>query len=147
MEIPNTLMKNWKSMICKLCLKTKINCQIYQAQQKIRRLIWKKSGIYSIKCSDCDKVFYGQTKRSVEKCFNKEHSNGFCSVLNVCVNMLLFSSVEFGDSTVCLLFFLEFNYTPEKKCRLISTKQQWYVSRDADDELLTIRNAYKVWSV
>lgn len=34
----------------------------------------KKSGIYSVKCGDCDEVYYGQTKRSIETRF-KEHNN------------------------------------------------------------------------
>lgn len=27
----------------------------------------KKSGIYSIKCNDCNEIYYGQTKRAIEK--------------------------------------------------------------------------------
>lgn len=27
----------------------------------------KKSGIYSVKCNVCDSVYYGQTKRAIEK--------------------------------------------------------------------------------
>lgn len=55
---------------------------VYRNNNKIANLLGsvkdkteplKKSGIYCISCGDCDKKYYGQTKRSIEKRF-KEHS-------------------------------------------------------------------------
>lgn len=33
----------------------------------------QKSGIYSVQCGDCDKIYYGQTRRNIDTRF-KEHS-------------------------------------------------------------------------
>ena len=55
---------------------------VFSNQNKLKNLLgstkdkvdkFKKSGIYAIKCEDCDGVYYGQTKRTFEKRF-KEHN-------------------------------------------------------------------------
>lgn len=54
---------------------------VYKSENKLSNLLGttkdltpanKKSGIYSIKCNDCEKTYYGQTKRSIEQRL-KEH--------------------------------------------------------------------------
>jgi len=54
---------------------------VYRSDQKLINLLgstkdkvpnFQKSGIYGVQCSDCNKVYYGQTKRNIEERV-KEH--------------------------------------------------------------------------
>ena len=61
---------------------------VYRSDNKLKNLLGstkdktpelQKSGIYAVQCSECDKTYYGQTKRSIEERF-KEHTQ--CIRLN-----------------------------------------------------------------
>lgn len=73
-EISNKISKKFREHDMQLVFSNnnKLKNLLGSTKDKIDNM--KKSGIYTIKCGDCDKIYYGQTKRTIEKRF-KEHIN------------------------------------------------------------------------
>lgn len=73
-EISNKISKKFREHDMQLVFSNnnKLKNLLGSTKDKIDNMM--KSGIYTIKCGDCDKIYYGQTKRTIEKRF-KEHIN------------------------------------------------------------------------
>jgi len=71
-NITNKLKKSFNDHNLEIVYKSdrKLACLLGSAKDKTSEL--KKSGVYTVKCGNCERVYYGQTKRSVEERF-KEH--------------------------------------------------------------------------
>jgi len=105
-EITNKLKKSFNEHNMQIVYKSdrKLSNLLGSAKDKIPKL--QKSGIYTIKCGDCNRKYYGQTKRTIDERY-KEHMQ--CVRLNqpnksaVATHILIDGHVNITKDNVNLL--------------------------------------------